>query len=202
MVQIDIPVAFGTGSLFAAAVEHGLRSERRGYFYQRALAASLIFQLVVVVWLPVYLLVAHFGFQTSHMWWKGSSITEYPWLLPAFLAAYFLANIAGYHLGTRLVQQGKRAAVWMLFAGGFAFFAAWMAFQPYRTLTLGTYTEWQEGTARWVWSDPGFVGLLTGAMVVFFIALRIVYKTLQMEAAGANPVSATAPAGRVSAAPR
>ena len=35
MVQIDIPVAFGTASLFAAAVEQGLRSERRRYFYQR-----------------------------------------------------------------------------------------------------------------------------------------------------------------------
>ena len=76
MVQIDIPVAFGTASLFAAAVEQGLRSERRPYFYQRALAASLIFQLLLVVWLPVYLLVAHFGFQTSHMWWTGDSITE------------------------------------------------------------------------------------------------------------------------------
>ena len=198
MVQIDIPVAFGTGSLFAAAVEQGLRSERRPYFYQRALAASLIFQLVVVIWLPVYLLVAHFGFQTSHMWWKGSSITEHPWLLPAFLGAYFLANIGGYHLGTRLVRRGQCAVVWMLFVGGFAFFAAWMAFQPYRTLTLGTYSEWEQGRARWVWTDPGFVGLLTGAMVVFFVALRIVYVTLQREAAAAAAVSGPAPATRLS----
>ena len=63
MVQIDIPVAFGTAGVFAAAVEQGLKSERRSYFYQRALAVSLIFQLFLVVWLPVYLLIAHFGFQ-------------------------------------------------------------------------------------------------------------------------------------------
>src|SRR3954469_10260652 len=118
MVQIDIPVAFGTASLFAAAVEQGLRSERRRYFYQRALAASLIFQLLLVVWLPVYLLIAHFGFQTSHMWWKGGSITQYPWLLPAFLVAYFVANIAGFHVGARLVRQGPTRAPWLLFAGG------------------------------------------------------------------------------------
>ena len=147
MVQIDIPVAFGTASLFAAAVEQGLRSERRRYFYQRALAASLIFQLLLVVWLPVYLLIAHFGFQTSHMWWKGDSITDYPWLLPAFLTAYFVACIGGFHVGSLLVRQGRTRAVWMLFIGGFAFFGAWMAFQPYRTLTLGSYGEWQARTA-------------------------------------------------------
>jgi hypothetical protein len=73
--------------------------------------------------------------------------------------------------------------VWLLFIGGFAFFGAWMAFQPYRTLTLGSYAEWQAQTATWVWREPGFVGLLTGAMVVFFVALRIAYKVLQREAA-------------------
>ena len=90
-----------------------------------------------MVWLPVYLLIAHFGFQTSHMWWTGDSITDYPWLLPAFLTAYFVACIAGFHVGSLLVRQGRTRAVWMLFIGGFAFFGAWMAFQPYRTLTLG-----------------------------------------------------------------
>ena len=190
MVQIDIPVAFGTGSLFAAAVGKGLRSERYGYFYQRALAASLIFQLLLVVWLPVYLLIAHFGFQTSHMWWTGTSITEYPWLLPAFLTAYFVANIAGFHVGARLVRQGRTRVPWLLFAGGFVFFGAWMAFQPYRTLTLGTYAEWEARAARWVWTDPGFVGLLMGAMVVFFVALHIVYRALQREAAGSGSVAA------------
>jgi hypothetical protein len=189
MVQIDIPVAFGTAGVFAAAVEQGLKSERRSYFYQRALAVSLIFQLFLVVWLPVYLLVAHFGFQTSHMWWTGDSITDYPWLLPAFLAAYFAACIGGFHVGSMLVTRGRRKMVWLLFAGGFAFFGAWMAFQPYRTLTLGSYEQWQAQTAEWIWKTPSFVSLLTGAMVVFFIALRIVYKTLQREAAAQYAVT-------------
>ena len=183
MVQIDIPVAFGTGGLFAAAVEQGLRSDRAAYFYQRALAANLMFQILLVVWLPVYLLIAHFGFQTSHMWWTGSSIAEYPWLLPAFLAAYFVSNVAGFSVGARLVQRGHTRSVWLLFTGGFVFFGAWMACQPYRTLTLGTYAEWQAGTATWIWNDPAFLSLLCGDMVFFFIALRLVYRALQREAA-------------------
>ena len=183
MVQIDIPVAFGTGSLFAAAVEQGLRSERAGYFYQRALAASLLFQILLVVWLPVYLLIAHFGFQTSHMWWTADSITDYPWLLPGFLAAYFVANIAGFHVGARLAQRGRTRTIWTIFLGGFAFFGAWMAFQPYRTLSLGSYAEWQRGEARWIWTDPGFVALLTGDMIFFFVVLWVIYRALQRESA-------------------
>jgi hypothetical protein len=200
MVQIDIPVAFGTGGVFAAAVAQGLRSDRAAYFYQRALAANLLFQLLLVVWLPVYLLIAHFGFQTSHMWWTADSITAYPWLLPVFLAAYFLANVGGFHLGVRLVRQGRTRAVWLLFAGGFAFFGAWMALQPYRTLSLGTYAEWEAGAARWVWTEPRFLALLGGAMIVFFAALHVVYRALEREAAqaGGSVSRQPAPAGRPS----
>jgi len=184
MVQIDIPVAFGTGSLFAAAVEHGLRSGRAGYFYQRALAASLLFQALLVVWLPVYLLIAQFGFQTSHMWWTSDSIIDYPWLLPGFLTLYFLSNIAGFHVGAWIAQRGRTRLVWLIFFGGFAFFAMWMAVQPYRTLTLGTYRDWQSGTARWIWTDAGFVALLVGDMTFFFIALTWIYRKLQRESSG------------------
>ena len=196
MVQIDIPVAFGTGGLFAAAVEQGLRSERAPYFYQRALAASLLFQILLVVWLPVYLLIAHFGFQTSHMWWTGTSIADYPWLLPGFLAAYFVAHVAGFHTGARLVQRGRTRTVWLVFVGGFVFFGAWMALQPYRTLTLGTYAEWQTGTARWLWTDPAFVALLTGDMVFFFVVLAWIYRRLQREALAVPSRSVAAPASR------
>jgi hypothetical protein len=184
MVQIDIPVAFGTGSLFAAAVEQGLRSERAQYFYQRGLAANLLFQLFLVVWLPVYLLVAHFGFQTSHMWWTGDSIADHPALLPAFLTLYFAANVLGFHTGARLVKRGKTHVAWALFVGGFVFFLGWMAVQPYRTLSLGSYRDWRAGTAPWIWTDAGFVALLSGAMVTFFIALAWVYRALQREARG------------------
>ena len=181
MVQIDIPVAFGTGSLFAAAVERGLRSERASYFYQRALAANLVFQLLVVVWLPVYLLTAHFGFQTSHMWWTGDSITDHPAVLPVFLVLYFLSNVAGFHAGARLVQRGRTRAAWAAFVGGFMFFGAWVAVQPYRTLSLGTYREWKAGSAPWIWSDVGFVALLSGAALVFFAVLTVVFLALRRE---------------------
>ena len=186
MVQVDLPFTFGVGSLFASAVEQGLRSERADYFYQRGLAANLVFQLLLVIWLPVYLLVAQFGFQTSHMWWHGDSIAEYPWLLPAFIVSYFIANIAGYHTGVALVRRGHTRTARLVFVMAFAFFFAWMALQPGRTLVLGTYTEWKAGLARPITSDPAFVALLGAAFVLFLAVLWPLYRTLQREAAVAS----------------
>ena len=71
-----------------------------------------------------------------------------------------------------------------------------MALQPYRTLTLGTYAEWEARAARWIWTDLGFVALLTGAMVIFFVALYIVYRALEREALRATGISEGARAGR------
>jgi hypothetical protein len=200
MVQIDIPVAFGTGSLFAAAVERGLRSERHAYFYYRALAASLLFQAVFVVWLPVYLLVAQFGFQTSHMWWRGDSIVEHRLLLPAFVVAYFASSWAGFAAGARLARQGRAPLARATFAAGFLFFGAWVALQPYRTLTLGSYREWEAGTARWIWTDVPLVVLLAGAALLFFVSLAWIVRALRREAARASP--APARSGRPPAARR
>ncbi|OFW12049.1 MAG: hypothetical protein A3H96_06340 [Acidobacteria bacterium RIFCSPLOWO2_02_FULL_67_36] len=195
MVQVDYPFTFGVGSLFAAAVERGLRSSRSAYFYQRALAASLIVQTVTVVWLPLYLLVNHFGFQTSHMWWHGDSLAEYPWLLPIFITGYFVMSLAGFHVGTVLVRRGQARAAWAIFLASFAFFFGWMIVQPYRTLTLGTYREWEAGNAVWISTDPGFVALLAGDFVFFVATLWWIYRKLQREAAAADLAVTSRPAG-------
>ena len=85
MIQVDLPVAFGSGTLLAAALEHHTSERTWPYLYQRGLARNLIFQTLFALWLPVYLLVNYFGFQTSHMFWHGESLTDYPALLPLFL---------------------------------------------------------------------------------------------------------------------
>ena len=187
MVQIDIPVAFGTGSLFAAAVHRGLQSERGAYFYYRALSASLLFQAVFVIWLPIYLLIAQVGFQTSHMWWKGDSILDHPALLPAFVLAYFLSAWGGFAAGARLSRRERPSLAAALFAAGFAFFGAWVALQPERTLTLGTYREWEAGAAPWIWTQHSLLGLLGAAALLFFVSLGWILRALYREAARASP---------------
>ncbi|MGH9311280.1 MAG: hypothetical protein ACRD1U_18025 [Vicinamibacterales bacterium] len=178
MVQVDIPFSFGVGALMATAVEHGLRSERRAYFYQLGLAANLVMQTLCVLWLPLYLLVSHFGFQTSHMWWHGDALTDHTLLLPIFIVVYFAASIAGYHTGARLVEAGRSQAARAIFVGSCVFFAGWMALQPARTLKLGTYREWVEGRAVWMWQDGGFMTLLGVAFVLFVAAQWGFYRAL------------------------
>ena len=80
MVQIDVPIVFGLGCLFADAARRGLQSEepqRRKEAFYRGLSANLVFLTLCVSWLPVYLLVFHFGFETSHMWWHRDSLRDY-----------------------------------------------------------------------------------------------------------------------------
>lgn len=182
MVQVDIPFAFGVGALMAAAVEKGLRSERRRYFYLRALSANLLLQAIFVIWLPLYLLVTHFGFQTSHMWWHGDTLTDHPILLPAFMVLYFLSCVGGFHTGVWLVVRGRAGVAKGIFLASCLFFAGWMAVQPYRTMTLGTYQEWTEGRAIWMWNDLRFMTLLGVAFVAFVVALRLFLVSVKREA--------------------
>ena len=185
MVQVDLPISFGVGALMATAVEDGLRTERKPYFYLRGLAANLILQMLFIVWLPVYLLASHFGFQTSHMWWHGNSLTDHPTMLPVFLVAYFAASLGGYHTGIQLVLRNRAAVARGLFVGSFVFFLAWMALQPGRTLVLGTYDDWVSGRATWIWLDQRFMALLGAAFVLFWAALWLFYRAVQRESRAA-----------------
>jgi hypothetical protein len=191
MVQIDIPFTFGVGSLFAAAAEQGLRGPQSKYFYYRALAVDLLFQITLIVWFPLYFLVNQFGMQTSHMWWTKDELTDYPWLLPAFFVAYFVANISGYHLGVRFVRQGRTAWVWAMFWASMTVSTLWVGLQPYRTLSLGTYEEWRAGTAQWLSTDRPLLIAVFADMAVFSVMLVVLFRMLKREAAAAAQPSIT-----------
>ena len=174
MVQIDVPIVFGLGCLFADAARDRLRSSdpplRREAFY-RGLSATLVFLSLFVVWLPVHLLVEHFGFETSHMWWHADSVDAYPLFLPIFLGVFFLTGIAGYGLGARLVRAGRIGLNRGVFAAMVVFSLAWVFGQPSRTLVLGTYREWAAGAAPPLSSDPTLLPLLGVSALVFHAAL-------------------------------
>jgi hypothetical protein len=185
MIQVDLPFTFGTASLMAAAVERGLRSPKARYFHARALSLNLAFQGIFVIWLPVYFLVNEFGLQTSHMWFHGDSLSDHPWLLPLFISLYFATNVAGFHVGARLSASGQAGIAKAIFWAGTVFTFAWMGVQPYRTLSLGTYTEWQAGTAPWLWSNPALTAAVVVEFVAVFAGIYLMYRWLTREAAAA-----------------
>ena len=196
MIQVDLPVAFGSGTLLAAALEHHTGARTWPYLYQRALAKNLIFQTLFALWLPVYLLVNYFGFQTSHMFWHGESLTDYPALLPVFLILYFAANIAGFHdrrmAGAARTRQAgaahlRRRVHLLCPLDGVAALS---------DLELGTFEEWKAGTARWIWTDTWFMGVLAVGALVFFVGITAIYRSLKQEAIEAAPLIVRTPARR------
>jgi hypothetical protein len=180
MVQIDIPVAFALGSLHADAARTRLAAGT-GAPVWRTLAQDLLFFGVAASWLPVHLLVRHFGFETSHMWWHEDSVLAYPLFIPVFMTLYFATNVAGFAAGVALVRAGRVTLNRVVIAACWIFATAWVLGQRERTLVLGTYAEWRAGAAPAMSSDPGTVRLLVVFGVVFTVALVLWYRRIRSE---------------------
>ncbi len=91
MVQVDIPIAFAIGQIFADAAQKQLLT-RRPEYYLSALVKNNLFHIFFFSWIPVYFLVNYFGWETTHMWWHKGSITDYPFFLPIFLLVFFFST--------------------------------------------------------------------------------------------------------------
>ena len=191
MVQIDIPVAFALGGLHADAARDQLRTGQPLY-YARTLVRDLLFFILLASWLPIQLLVRHFGFETSHMWWHEDSVLDYPLFIPVFTVVYAASNVLGFVLGVKLVRAGHIGVNRLLIAAGWIFATAWVVLQAPRTLVLGTYRQWLAGTAPPVSSDRGLVQLLVAMAIVWSAALVVTYR--QMRAEGRRAIS-NAPGG-------
>ena len=180
MIQVDLPVALGAGSLMAHAARRQIESGQAAAV-NSAFTKSLIFHCIAFMWPPMYLLVFYFGFETSHMWWTADSVHAYPWLLPAFFLALFAANIAGFGLGARFVRAGRASYAFLLFLATTAFTTGWILLLPDRTMTLGTYRDWQAGTAPPGSSNPSFMVFVTVVMVGYSAGAWLVYRSLRRD---------------------
>lgn len=182
MIQVDLPVAFGVGSLMAHAAQRQIASGQPAAI-ARAFNKVVLFHSVAFMWPPLYLLVFYFGFETSHMWWHGDSVLDYPWLLPVFFLALFGANIAGFKLGARFVRAGHAGRALAVFGATSVFCTAWILLQPDRTMTLGTYRDWQAGTAPPASSDPAFMAFVWIVIVGYSAGAWLLYRALRRDAA-------------------
>ncbi len=182
MIQVDLPVAFGMGSLMAHAAQRQIAAGKPEPI-ARAFYNNMLFHSVAFMWPPLYLLVFYFGFETSHMWWTADSVLSYPWLLPAFFLALFYANIAGFKLGAHFVRAGHAGRALAVFAATTVWCTGWIFLQPDRTMTLGTYRDWQAGTAPPASSDPSFMTFVTMLIVGYSVGAALLYRSLRRDAA-------------------
>jgi hypothetical protein len=180
MVQIDVPISFAIGSLFADAASRQLQTGRPEY-YHRTFLKNNIYQIFFFSWIPVYFIMNYFGWETTHMWWHADSVAAYPYYVPIFLVVFFGAANLGFLLGHKLVAAGRiwaNRAVWL---GVVAFSGLWIFTQPGRTFRLGTYSDWVAGTAPWFYQDGQFLFMLIFTLVVWGVALAAYVVSLQRE---------------------
>jgi hypothetical protein len=170
MVQVDVPVALGIGSLFADAARRQLQFGRAEYYY-RALWKHNLFQIFFFSWIPVYFLVNDFGWETSHRWWHEGSVAAYPYYVPLFIVIFFGAANLGFLLGRGLVLRRRVAANRIVYLGIGAYSLAWIFAQTDHTFRLGTYAEWKAGAAPWFYEDRTFLFMLIFTLVVWAIGL-------------------------------
>jgi hypothetical protein len=180
MVQIDVPIAMGIGSLFADAAHRQLQTGRAEYYF-RTFAANNVFQAFFFSWIPVYFLMNYFGWETTHMWWHADSINAYPYYLPIFLVVFFGAANLGFILGNRLVRAGRLWANRAVYLGILAYSGIWIFSQVNRTFKLGTYNEWVAGNAPWFYEDRTFLIMLIVTLVVWGAGLAIFALRLMAE---------------------
>jgi hypothetical protein len=170
MVQIDVPVAFGIGSLFADAANKQLQTGRREYFYQ-AWADNNVYQGIFFAWIPLYFLMNDFGWETTYMFWIKGSISAYPLYIPLFTIIFFLAANGGFLLGNSLVRAGKIWPNRIVYLAILAYSGLWILLQPSRTLHVGTYEEWAEGKAVWFFQDRIFLLALIVTIAIWAVPL-------------------------------
>ncbi len=180
MVQIDVPVAFAIGSIFADAANKHLKTGRPEYYYQTFFKNN-IYQIFFFSWIPVYFLLNYFGWETTHMWWQADSVTAYPYYVPIFIVVFFLAANVGFLLGYWLVKNGHLLLNRIVYIAIFIYSGIWIFGQIDSTFRLGSYAEWKSGVAPWFYQDRTFLFMLIFTLIVWSVPLLICFLKLRTE---------------------
>jgi hypothetical protein len=179
MVQVDVPIAFAIGTMFADAGHKQLQNGGPEYCYKIMLQNN-IYQIFFFSWIPVYFILNYFGWETTHMWWHADSVLAYPFFVPIFLVVFFAAANGGFLLGHRLITSGKLLANRVVYIAIFLFTAAWIFGQP-DTFRLGTYAQLKAGNAPYYYEDSTFMTVFIVSVLIWGIALAIFLKKLVKE---------------------
>jgi hypothetical protein len=183
MVQVDVPVAFAIGTMFADAAHRQLQTGRAEYYYE-ILLKNNIYQIFFFSWIPVYFMLNYFGWETTHMWWYADGVSAYPFFVPVFLLVFFGAANAGFLVGHQLITSGKPLANRVIYIAIFLFSGAWIFGQTDSTFRLGTYAQWQAGHAPWFYEDWTFLTMLILTLLIWGIALILFLRHLIREGKG------------------
>jgi hypothetical protein len=165
MIQVDVPLAAAMASAAAAAARTQLRTGTRADYLHAWLATNL-FLMFGFAWIPIYFLIAYFGWETTHMWWTSPEVTDYPWMIPASMVLLFAFGNGGFVLGAQWIREGRDRLNRAFYLGILVACIAWMVWFYPRTLKLGSAETWP--TAAWCYEEPAFVAAWAITSAVWF----------------------------------
>ena len=185
MVQIDVPVAFGIGTLFADAAYRQLQTGQALPFYRT---------LVLNEYLPAFFFVGSPSILCSTIsagrrpTCGGTRTLSRPiHSTPPSSSWSFSQQPTGDFYGESVGQAGapghqpSRVLLRMLI-----YSAVWILAQTNSTFRLGTYAEWKRGEAPWFYQDPTFLAMLIFTLLVWGAGLAIFFVRLRR---GGNEMS-------------
>jgi len=177
MIQVDVPMAFAIGSLFAGAARQQIQTG----LSQRAHLQANLYHLFFFTWVPIYFTVNYFGWETSHMWWQADSVDAYPLFLPVFLIVLAAALNGGFLTGRWLLQRRLVAANRAVYVSLIVWAVGWVSIMREHTFRLGTYREFHAGQAMSIADDRRFVIMFTVTILLWVGALLWFLRRLVQE---------------------
>jgi hypothetical protein len=178
VVQIDIPIAFAVGQMFADAASRQLSTGKPEPYY-RALAVTNIFMGLFFAPIPIYFLVDYFGWETTYMC-DPAQVTRF--FIPIVLFALFLAANLGFWLSAALIRKGRAGIGRILYVLIWIYALGWIFGNWPRSTRIGTYTQYYTAVdtmARaWEVSKDPFFLILLATLVIFAVPLLLLMRYL------------------------
>ena len=178
MVQIDIPIAFAVGQMFADAASQHL-STGRPEPYSRTLAITNIFMGLFFAPIPIYFLVDYFGWETTYMY-DPARITRF--FIPIVLVVLFLATNLGFWLSNALIRKGRAGIGRVIYVLIWIYSLGWIFGNWPRSTRIGTYAQYHTApdamTRIWEVSKDPFFFILIVTLVIFGVPLLLLMKYL------------------------
>jgi hypothetical protein len=181
VVQIDIPIAFAVGQMFADAARQQLSTGQPTPYY-RTLAFTNIFTGLFFAPIPIYFLVDYFGWETTYMC-DPTRITRF--FIPIVLFAVILAANLGFWLSNALIQKRRAMIGRIIYILIWIYSLAWIFGNWPRSTRIGTYAQYH--TARdtmariWETSRDPFFFILIATLVIFFVPLVLFMRQLSRQ---------------------
>jgi hypothetical protein len=178
VVQIDIPIAFAVGQMFADAASRQLSSGKPEAYYQ-TLAITNIFMGLFFAPIPIYFLVDYFGWETTYMC-DPAQVTRF--FIPMVLFVLFLAANLGFWLSNALIRKERDGIGRMLYIVIWIYSLGWIFGNWPRSTRIGDYSQYHTApdTMIRIWQvseDPFFVTLLV-SLVIFVVPLLLFIRHL------------------------